>query len=133
MISPTSFVKGDSKSFEASVEMDRFPVVIETHNESMAYIPDWFTESSFALYRKSGTTNIIAQGGKLKKQKKTGTYNFLLMLEGSNPESSSGIIEYHHLYQTTEYFTPLCYYYHKNGTTLLHNPSSGLEFSIYKE
>jgi len=120
MLSPTSFVKGDSKTFEASVEMGRFPITLETHNESIAYVPDWFTESSFALFRKSETINIIAPDGNLTEEKKTGTYNLLHMLEGDNPESLSGIIEYHHLYQTNEYFTPLCFSYHKKSKKLLH-------------
>ncbi len=120
MLSPTSFVKGDSKTFEASVEMGRFPITLETHNESIAYVPDWFTESSFALFRKSETINIIAPDGNLTEEKKTGTYNLLHMLEGDNPESLSGIIEYHHLYQTNGYFTPLCFSYHKKSKKLLH-------------
>ncbi len=120
MLSPTSFVKSDNKSFEASVEMDSFPVVLETHNDSIGYIPEWLMQTSFALYRKSKTDTIIDPSYKLKTQTTTGKYNLLHMLNGDNPESSSGRIEYHHLYQTNGHFTPLCFSYHKQDYKRLH-------------
>ncbi len=112
--SPRSFVKKDEKHFEKSISPGAFCTIIETHFENKFYIPEWMLDPKlgFAFWRKS--TNTLANGIEY------GPYNVFKMLNGENPESNSGTMEHHHVYQTHSVVTPICWSEHKGKTTQYH-------------
>lgn len=112
--SPRTFVKKDDTHFASSVRAEDFPVVIETHFGNKFYIPKWMLlpESGFALWRKA--TKTLFEGIK------TGPCNVVKMLNGENPESLSGPMEHHHVFQNQGTVTPVCFGIHKRESKTLH-------------
>jgi len=104
--------KGDA-DFIKSTDLNDFYSIM-THHRNTFFIPRWQvnTENGFALWRKS--TNTLREGILF------GVYNVLRLLEGSNPESHSGTLEHHHVFQRQTPVTPVCRSEHKGKTKKYH-------------
>ena len=116
---PKDFLKKGDADFLASVDPKDFYSVC-THFGNIFFIPKWQTEPYFAFWRKS--TNTLF--GRITYER----YNVLKLLKGENPESHSGVLEHHHVYQNQETVTPVCWSEHKGKTKQYH--LSGRESKI---
>jgi hypothetical protein len=109
--SPEEFLRKGDADFLRSVDPKDF-YTVKTHHGNTFFLPKWLTKSGFALWRTST--------GTLFSGIKHGIYNVLKALNGENPETRSGKMEYHHVYQNPDTVTPVCWGEHKRRTTEYH-------------
>lgn len=110
--SPKTFLKKGRADFMKSVDPDNF-YTLDTQEQNTFFLQKMLLdpEYGFGLYRKCNNTLRGLQYGE---------YNVLKLLEGNNPETRSGVVEFHHVYQNPEVITIVPYGEHKGNTRLYH-------------
>lgn len=115
---PKDFVRKGEADFLKSINPQDFYTII-THFGNLFFVPRWQMDPEFALWRKSTRTLL---GGIHYS-----SYNIIKMLKGENPESHSGVLEHHHVYQNQGTVTPVCWSEHKGKTKQYHKSESESE------
>jgi hypothetical protein len=106
--------KGDA-DFMRSVNPSDF-FTVGSHFGNTFFIPKWMVSPDFAFWRRATRT--------LSGNIEYGSYNIFKLLEGENPESHSGVLEHHHVYQNQGTVTPVCFGPHKKQTKDFHKSES---------
>ncbi len=116
--SPKKFLRKGTADFVKSVDLEDF-YTIETHERNTFFLLKSLVnpESGFGLYRSRQNT-ISFEG--VPGSPTYGIYNILKLLEAENPETHSGAVEFHHVYQNPEVITIVPYGEHKGSTVLYH-------------
>ncbi|MBP9829181.1 MAG: hypothetical protein KBD04_04025 [Proteobacteria bacterium] len=116
--SPKKFLRKGTADFVRSVDLEDF-YTIETHERNTFFLLKSLVnpESGFGLYRSRQNT-ISFEG--VPGSPTYGIYNILKLLEAENPETHSGVVEFHHVYQNPEVITIVPYGEHKGSTVLYH-------------
>ncbi len=116
--SPKKFLRKGTADFVRSVDLEDF-CTIETHERNTFFLLKSLVnpESGFGLYRSRQST--LSFGG-VPGSPKYGIYNILKLLGAKNPETHSGVVEFHHVYQNPEVITIVPYGEHKNNAVLYH-------------
>lgn len=110
--SPKTFLKKGSADFIKSVDQDDY-YTFDTHEQNTFFIQEMLLdpEYGFGLYRSY--TNTL-------EGPRYGEYNVVKLLGGGNPETHSGPVELHHVYQNSEVVTIVPYSEHKGKTAKYH-------------
>lgn len=109
------FLKKGDADFMRSVNPSDF-YTVGSHFGNTFFIPKWMVSPDFAFWRRATRT--------LSGNIEYGSYNVFKLLEGENPESHSGALEHHHVYQNQGTVTPVCFGPHKKQTKDFHKSES---------
>ncbi len=111
--SPKTFLKKGRADFMKSVDDDAF-YTFDTHEQNTFFIQKMLLdpEYGFGLYRSCNNTLFLGL--------EYGEYNVMKLLGGNNPETHSGVVELHHVYQNPEVVTIVPYGEHKGNTLRYH-------------
>lgn len=113
--SPGTFTRKGTADFLQSTDLDRFYTFI-TNAQNTFFIQKILIDpaAGFALFRRYTNTLLGPSYGK---------YNVIKLLDARSPETHSGTVELHHVYQNQEVITIVPYSEHKGNPKAYHKSS----------